>query len=318
MWKMVSMIVFLCCSPLLVVAEDFGSPLSTFTGEVQPVTSQLIADVDLVIPQIRGFDEVYDVTVEDKTYVWSRIQWETMDISQALLWSPQRRWDDSDVFNWLMRAHIYNQRINEIISKYTWYVSDRYIDNYGSCSRQNFMRAFDEFGTIVLQPGQSFNVNKLLAWLDGYCTGASDENDLDREYMFYQWVCGFSTQVWRNALINPYLETTRRQAHGNWWQAYYGDEIVGDDAAIYEMDKQLEIRNASDMPIYMRTLDVDGKKYLLSVVPTQSDRVVDITRESIGRLTGRVTRVISNKETGKEVDRDSYVSHYRGIVRGSN
>lgn len=136
--------------------------------------------------------------------------------------------------------------------------------------------------------------------------------------MFYQGVCGFSTQVWRNALINPYLGTTHRKNHGNWWKAYYGDEIVGDDAAIYEMDKQLEIRNRSDYPIYMRTLEVNGNKYLLSVVPKQADQIVEIRREQIGKLKGRVIRTIINKKTSKQIDREYYVSQYKGVVSGSN
>jgi hypothetical protein len=64
------------------------------------------------------------------------------------------------------------------------------------------------------------------------------------------------------------------------------------------MDKQLEIRNGSDLPIYMRTLEVAGKKYLLSVVPKQTDQVVEIRREEIGNLRGRVIRTI--KESNSE------------------
>lgn len=293
-------------------AWSLGSPLSEFTGEVLPITDQLIKDVDSIIPQIRGFDEVYDVDAADKTYVGTRIQWQTVDIAQTLIWSPQRNWDDITIFNSLMAAHLYNQRIDTIINNYTRYVSDRYIDNYGRCAKQNFMRAFDEFGTIILQPGQTLNINKLLAWLDGYCTGEG------WEYLFYQGVCGFSTQVRRNALINPYLETVKRSGHGNWWKVYYGDEIVWDDAAIYEMDKQLEIRNGSDFPIYMRTLEVDGKKYLLSVIPTKTDKTVEIRRENIAKLKGRVIRSIKAKEEGKVISRDYYVSQYRGVVTGSN
>lgn len=316
--KYIIAICSLCLLTSSVFARGFGSPLSDFTGATHPLTSQLIVDVDAVIPHIRGFDEVYDVNSNDKTYVWSRIQRETVDASKALIWSPQRERDDLSVFNEVVAAHLRNMRIHTIISQYSWYVSDRYIDNYGRCAKQNFMRAFDEFGTVVLQPWQSFNVNKLLAWLDGYCTWWSDDGESGREYMFYQWVCGFSTQVWRNALINPYLETTKRQNHGNWWKAYYGDEIVWDDAAIYEMDKQLEIRNGSDLPIYMRTLEVNGKKYLLSVVPIQSDKKVELKREEIGKLKGRVIRTVKDKETSEQVSRDYYISQYRGVISGSN
>jgi len=294
-------------------ARDFVTPLSEFTGATHLLTDQLKSDVDMVVPQIRWFDEVYDATTEHKIYVGSRIQRSSLDMSDVLFWSPGLVFEQDHPLGAVAAAYLRNQQIDQIVSRYTWYVSDRYIDNYGPCAKQNFMRAFDEFGTVILQPWQSFNVNKLLAWLDGYCTGAST-----REYMFYQWVCGFSTQVWRNALINPYLETTKRQPHGNWWQAYYGDEIVWDDAAIYEMDKQLEIRNGSDYPIYLRTLSVGGQKYLISVVPKQWDTIVELKREHIGPLRGRVIRSIKDKDTGKVIDREYYVSQYRGVVRGSN
>jgi hypothetical protein len=144
-------------------AKDFVTPLSEFTGEVHPLTSQLMVDVDMVIPHIRGFDEVYDVNSNDKTYIGSRIQRETLDATQALIWSPQRERDDLSVFNELMSVQLRNMRIHTIISQYSRYVSDRYIDNYGRCAKQNFMRAFDEFGTIILQPSQTLNINKMLA-----------------------------------------------------------------------------------------------------------------------------------------------------------
>jgi hypothetical protein len=71
MRKIFSCILFLTfyLLPLTSVAKDFVTPLSEFTGTKHELTSQLIIDVDAVIPQIRGFDEVYDVTTTDKTYV---------------------------------------------------------------------------------------------------------------------------------------------------------------------------------------------------------------------------------------------------------
>lgn len=150
--KYITSIFLLCFLVSSAFARNFGSPLSEFTGATHPLTSQLNMDVDAVIPHIRGFDEVYDVNANDKTYVGSRIQRETVDASKALIWSPQRDWDDLSVFNEVVAAHLRNARIHTIISQYSWYVSDRYIDNYGRCAKQNFMRAFDEFGTVVLQP----------------------------------------------------------------------------------------------------------------------------------------------------------------------
>jgi hypothetical protein len=67
-----------------------------------------------------------------------------------LIRSPQRERDELSAFNTLVAAQLRNIRIHNIISNYTRYVSDRYIDNYGRCAKQNFMRAFDEFGTTLL------------------------------------------------------------------------------------------------------------------------------------------------------------------------
>jgi hypothetical protein len=68
----------------------------------------------------------------------------------------------------------------------------------------------------------------------------------------------------------------------------------------------------------MRTLEVGGKKYLLSVVPKQSDTIVELKREEIGKLKGRVIRSIKDKDTGRVIDREYYVSQYRGVISGSN
>ena len=68
----------------------------------------------------------------------------------------------------------------------------------------------------------------------------------------------------------------------------------------------------------MRTLEVNGKKYLLSVVPIQSDKKVELKREEIGKLKGRVIRTVKDKETSEQVSRDYYISQYRGVISGSN
>lgn len=45
---------------------------------------------------------------------------------------------------------------------------------------------------------------------------------------------------------------------------------MGDDASMYEMSKQFEIKNIGDKPVYFRTYDLsDGNKILLSAYPEQ-------------------------------------------------
>jgi len=134
-----------------------------YTGVESSLTAQMRSDMDLVTPYIQDFDEVYDVNVEDKTYRGSAIQWTSADLSQSMIWTPMRSRDDQVYMNQIIKDHLLNQTIQSTIARYTWYVSDRYIDNYGACSRQNFMRAFDEFGVMILEPSQTLNINNLLA-----------------------------------------------------------------------------------------------------------------------------------------------------------
>jgi hypothetical protein len=49
-------------------AEDFGPALSQHTGAVHELTDRMITDIDMVMPYIRDFDEVYDADIDTKTY----------------------------------------------------------------------------------------------------------------------------------------------------------------------------------------------------------------------------------------------------------
>lgn len=158
-------------------------------------------------------------------------------------------------------------------------VANRDIKLYSACQKQNFDIAMDKLKSVKLSPNQKLNVNSELTNLSWYCTWPEG----GWLYMFYQWVCGTSTLFFRNALVNPNIYITKRQWHSNWFTKYYGDYIYGDDAAIYEMQKQFEIQNKSDYDIYIKfwtnwDLHKDTDKYLVSISPKGSDRLIIITK----------------------------------------
>ena len=179
---------------------------------------------------------------------------------------------------------------SQISKKYiSWYVANRDIALYSQCQKQNFDVAMQKLQSIKLSSWQKLNINKELTNLSWYCMGGESSNG---KYMFYQWVCGTSTLFFRNALINPYIYITKRQWHSNRFTKYYGNYIYGDDAAIYEMDKQFEIQNKSDYDIYIKfwTLgDIykDSNKHLVSIYPSLSNKIVNITKMEWPNLAGK-------------------------------
>jgi hypothetical protein len=44
-------------------------------------------------------------------------------------------------------------------------------------------------------------------------------------------------------LINPKLYVTKRYNHNQSYAGFYGSDIMGDDASMYEMAKQFEFEN---------------------------------------------------------------------------
>ena len=66
--------------------------------------------------------------------------------------------------------------------------------------------------------------------------------------MFYQGVCGSSTQVFWLALVDPFLYTLERAPHSQFYKNFYGQ--MGTDAAIYENYKKLLVENMANHEIY--------------------------------------------------------------------
>ena len=179
----------------------------------------------------------------------------------------------------------------------------RDISQYGSCAKHNYTIAAEHFGKIVLEPWDTFDIGQHITDLD-YCTWWSKQ-----KFMFYQWVCGLSTQLFRASLITPGLQIVRRAPHTKRYTKYYGDIVYGDDSAIYEDQKKLIIKNVSDSPIYLRTLI--GENYLVSV--SQSAPTVSITKKRDTDMSARLIRTIAESQTTTQRN-----SVYNGKITTSN
>lgn len=152
------------------------------------------------------------------------------------------------------------------------------------CSLQNYEVALYSMDKVFLYPGQIFNFNKHITDLD-YCTWR-----WRKDLQFYGGVCGAASKVFRASLIIPFVTVTQRHGHSERRATYYGDEVTGDDAAIYEMYKQLEIQNTGNRGIYFRTIKWDTYSYLVAIVPYKPNQAVRITRSRESKLKTNITK----------------------------
>ena len=70
---------------------------------------------------------------------------------------------------------------------------------------------------------------------------------------------------------------------------YYGANIMGDDAAMYQNSQRLVVRNDFDEPIYFRVFEQWDYSYLVGVVPRKIYEYVEIFKE-ISWLKTEVTK----------------------------
>jgi vancomycin resistance protein YoaR len=149
-----------------------------------------------------------------------------------------------------------------------FYVSEKDLSLLSPCNTQNYTLALQKLDGYLLSPGASFNANRELSKVKGYCTGRGEAN-----FLFYGGVCGMTAQVFRTTLIHPNIEIVKRRPHNEWFVQYYGEEIGGDDAAIYEMSKQFEIKNIGTDDIYFKVKRNTKHTLLIAISPRTPQRV---------------------------------------------
>lgn len=174
----------------------------------------------------------------------------------------------------------------------TWsvYASIRDTSMYWSCRKTNYDIAMNELDGRVVNPWELLNMNKIIARKPWYCTGWTN-------FLFYEWACWWSTQLFRNALLNPYIEVEKRYPHGKWYAWFYGSNIMGDDASMYERSKQLEVKNIWSKPIVFSTFvrESDWNTVLLSAYPEKSWLEVIVEKQQTWKRSAVLTNTILNE-----------------------
>lgn len=188
------------------------------------------------------------------------------------------------------------------MQQYYLTVVERNLRQYGRCSKQNYIVARSALDDLYLLPWQIFQINSVLAGLDGYCQWATPW-----QYLFYAGVCGVSTQLFRTSLLMPWLVPLIRHSHNERYTKYYGEKVVWDDAAILDYRKQFLIQNQSNKPILIKWWAKDDNHYLIGIT-TNTDPTVTITKQQIAPLKWQVTKTVVY--SGKVADIGLWTSNY--------
>ena len=246
--------------------------------------------VDLLHDSIQWFNHVYNTApTETFNYEWWAPTYKDSTSRDFLLLQNTPAHKAIATFHSIEedKIKIPKQTLAQIIAQdYTFYAVYNDTSMRRWCTLHNYKVGLQSMDKVLLHPWHTLNFNKHISGLD-YCKG-SGRTDLQ----FYAGVCGAASQLFRTSLIIPNIEITQRHAHSQRWWYYYGDEITWDDAAIYEMHKQFEIKNNDTRGIYFRTIQREWYDYLIAVVPYKSKQGVHITRQRESNLKTNITKNI--------------------------
>lgn len=151
-----------------------------------------------------------------------------------------------------------------------------------ACTKHNYLLAFEQLDGKVINPWESFNFNAFLTNLRGYCTGRGAKT-----FSFYGGVCGVASQLFRASLSSPQVRIDKRRGHNDRYMQYYGSEVEGDDAAVYERSKQFVFTNTSDFPFLIKTEESRNhtKLFFITDVKAVDQHRVTIDKKKITPLT---------------------------------
>lgn len=171
------------------------------------------------------------------------------------------------------------------------------------CTKQNYYVAFSSLSDYVRASWTDLNLNDVISHRAGYCKGTGPKN-----LMFYGGVCGFATQLFRLSLLIPSVEIVERHGHSQRYVPYYSEYIFGDDAALYQNNKKLILKNTLSTNIYFKTLDKWTSTYLIGIVPQKTNSYVEIKKEQIWNLKWEVTKIVKTFQNSQIVQ--NFISYY--------
>ena len=262
------------------INTDYYLTLKCFKENIQfmPFTKA----VDKTLPFVKGFKEIYKIN--SKKFFYTTAQPEffyTYDLDKFV--------GSSNTDNILLAAlAIWNYyiKVPEIflafkqVKNYSFYVSVKNLSNRNKSRLNNFFVAIKQLDKYILKPNEVLNFNKLIANLPGYHKNKNEK----KKYLFYWWVCWVSTMLFRNSLINPFIKVLERHSHAQRYAYFYDEYIWWDDASVYEYIKKLVIKNISNFPIYFRIKKIQNEIYLVSIVPTKTNKFTLIEKYQIWKL----------------------------------
>ncbi len=260
--------------------------------------------IDYLWPNIDSFNMIYNDSSQIFSYQWTspifqknyEILPKTMEEKLALArlqnkWEKIRIQKSSLAYQTIKKANFYTVFKDTSILK--------------RCTKQNYTIALNQIKDKILWAWETLNLNKEIMNLRWYCKWAGAQ-----DLLFYGWVCGFATQLFRTSLLVPTLQITKRFAHNERLVPYYSDYVFGDDAALYQMNKQLEIKNMGDKELYFKVLFKWNGNYFVIITPEKSNQWVIITKKETQKLRSELQREIYQWSTDTIIKKDFFVSVY--------
>lgn len=262
---------------------------------------------------IDGFDSIYDLDATSFVYEPSSINYKPNSPKAFKLSNFIDPSQSSDLYLYILLDSLWytiklpksSIALNQM-ENYSLYVSDKDLTKRYGCRLTNYNIAMWLLDDMVIGPWKTYNFNTALASKQTeYCTWSSK-----RQYLFNSGVCGVSTKLFRNWLINPYTKVTERYSHTNRLVNFYDEYIYGDDASVYERDKQLHIKNISNKPIYFNVYKSKWHSYLLALYPGKTSLSSMVTRKQTSSLKSIVWSNVFNKNTWNIRYEQFWLSNY--------
>lgn len=260
--------------------------------------------LEILWPHVEAFNTVYNESAQSFIYEWtSPIITKAYDIFPKTT-AEKIALAKAEIQDKRLKIDIYAIALHSI-KQANFYVVYRDISPLKRCTKQNYFVALNVLNNKVIQPGATLNLNQEIANAQGYCKG-SGRKDL----MFYGGVCGASTQLFRASLLSPQVTISKRYGHSQRLVPYYSEYVFGDDAAMYEMNKQFEIQNQSTSELYIKYLQKDGGVYLAIITPQKDKKWVTINKFQTQKLKATVEKHIYEEEPKNRIDGQTFISTY--------
>ncbi len=260
--------------------------------------------IDYLWPYIDSFNMVYNDVSQTFSYQWTspifkknyEIIPKTLE-EKIILTRFQNKWEK-------IRIHK-SSLAYQTVKKANFYTVYKDTSILKRCTKKNYTIALNKINGVILWSEETLNLNKEIMKLKWYCKWAGAQ-----DLLFYGWVCGFATQLFRTSLLVPTIEITKRYPHNERLVPYYSDYVFWDDAALYEMNKQLEIKNTWKSDLYLKVLEKDNANYFVIITPEKSNQWVTIKKSQGEWLKAEVQREIYQEKTDMLIKKDSFISTY--------